>query len=119
MIDEQEKRIEEPFLEEIEANDEWLLLRVEPIVERVNRTLSWLFGGDDPAQLLLKRKRTRSRTSQTEEGPSRKDELLGGARERLPRHLNKMINHLNSGCPLRAFTVPSYGTFLWGGVHAI
>ena len=83
MIDEQEKRIEEPSLEDIEANDEWLLLRVEPIVERVNRTLSWLFGGDDPAQLLLKRKQTRTRSTRTEEGPSRKDELLGGARERL------------------------------------
>jgi len=83
MIDEQEKRLEEPTLEEVEAKGEWLLLRVEPIIERVNRALSWLFGGDDPAELLLKRKERRTPNRRIGGELSRKNELLVGARERL------------------------------------
>jgi hypothetical protein len=76
-----ELRLLEPAMAEIEAKVDWQVVRVEPMVEIVNRPLSWLFGDEDPALVLIKR--NRAKAPRNAHIPASTGPLLAGARERL------------------------------------
>ena len=76
-----EVRLEEPTRAEIAAHAHMEVERVEPLVDMVSRTLSFLFGGQNPAEVLLSRKRTTS--SRAPRVAANTGPLLAGARERL------------------------------------
>jgi len=87
--DEQDFQLLEPPVAEVTARivDGWRVSRVEPIVDRVNRTLAWLFGDEDPAELLIRSKQEKKQTAQSSEQDAgrllKMASLLAGARTRL------------------------------------
>ena len=89
LADEPDIPLLEPTMAVVTAQivEGWRVTRVEPIVDCVNRKLSWYFGDEDPAELLIRRKKEKKPTAESAELASARQEknklMLAGARDRL------------------------------------